>query len=168
MKRCKRGTPLLERITSKVSVDAETGCWNWQGMIDEEGYGRIKVAGRCALAHRESYTAHGGQLSSDLLIRHRCHNTECVNPAHLLPGTDQDNADDDARDRPSKNRKLHPDSRPVLIAMLRAGRTFAETGAVFGLTRHGAHTCWKRHATSADIKAREESCRFREVERRTA
>jgi hypothetical protein len=32
-----------------------------------------------------------------MIVRHQCHNPPCVNPAHLLIGTNQDNSDDMTR-----------------------------------------------------------------------
>ncbi|MFI2105474.1 HNH endonuclease [Isoptericola sp. NPDC019693] len=47
---------------------------------------------------RIAYLAEVGDIDdSATLIRHLCHNPACVEPTHLLPGTDEDNARDRAR-----------------------------------------------------------------------
>lgn len=70
-------------------------CWEWKGSKVAPGYGRIKLKGKASRAHRLSYEINIGPIPDGMLIRHMCHNKSCVNPAHLEPGTEQDNKDDD-------------------------------------------------------------------------
>lgn len=55
-----------------------------------------------ARAHRVSYVIHNGDISKGLIIRHTCDNPSCVNPDHLLAGTQKQNAED----RAYRNRDL--------------------------------------------------------------
>jgi hypothetical protein len=77
-------------------VEKTEGCWNWTGDRNLSGYGRIwcNTKKKTVLAHRVAFVLHGNDLDDDLLLRHSCDNKLCVNPAHLLPGTSQDNAND--------------------------------------------------------------------------
>lgn len=87
------------------------GCWFWQGAFSGS-YG-VFWLGRNEQAHRASYILFGRKvrsyfLSSHIVVRHfKCSNPMCVNPKHLKPGTQADNAQDTIRDgtvrRGSKN-----------------------------------------------------------------
>lgn len=74
-----------ERFWSKVEK-TET-CWNWTGARHPRGYGQYygERDGKKNLvwAHRESFARHVGAIPEDVVIDHMCHNTSCVNPAHL-------------------------------------------------------------------------------------
>lgn len=71
------------------------GCWEWIGGF-KQGYGVLYIdsLGKQLLAHRLSYVIHKSSELGDYLVRHTCDNPSCVNPEHLLLGTDQDNSDD--------------------------------------------------------------------------
>ena len=45
-------------------------------------------------AARVAYELFVGPLTPGQIVRHTCDNPPCVNPAHLLPGDDRDNAND--------------------------------------------------------------------------
>lgn len=68
-------------------IDAATGCWLWQRTVDHRGYGRIKVQGRTAYAHRIYYARLVGPIPEGLELDHLCRNRACVNPAHMEPVT---------------------------------------------------------------------------------
>lgn len=93
--------PLSQRIAGKHAVDERTGCWIWTGHKNRNGYGLFVVekAGprRAVLAHRAPYEVHVGPIPEGALICHRCDRRDCINPAHLHPGTPQSNMDDKAR-----------------------------------------------------------------------
>ena len=102
-------------------------CWEWNGLLDRRGYGRVWDGTRVAAAHRASYETWAGPIGPDDLACHRCDNPPCVNPAHLFLGTDADNA----RDMVQKLRSCNGENRPqhkltdVQVARLRASYTGA-------------------------------------------
>lgn len=96
--------PVLQRILQKIVI-AESGCWLWQGQLNKDKYGVIGVNGKMRLVHRVCFTEHGGVIPEDKpTIDHKCHNPRecvggvscihrrCVNPLHLEPSSQSDNA----------------------------------------------------------------------------
>jgi hypothetical protein len=70
-------------------------CWPWNGTLTRRGYGVIsRGTGTQIRAHRVSYVLEHGPIPDGLLVRHTCDNPRCVNPKHLLVGTNYDNAQD--------------------------------------------------------------------------
>lgn len=75
-------------------------CLNYEGFTNRWGYGLQYYEGRTRLAHRVAYVNfHDVPLRSidGELVRHTCDNPTCINPEHLLLGTQQDNMDDKMR-----------------------------------------------------------------------
>lgn len=80
----------VERIFSKIEIDEKTGCWNWIGNKNGQGYGRVRFNGPKVLVHRIMYAWSHGPIpnpnvgSRDIpIIDHICENKACVNPYHL-------------------------------------------------------------------------------------
>ena len=98
-------TSVQVRFQEKYVVNAETGCWEWTGAINNNGYGLLNVDSRSRLAHRISYEIHVGQIPESrdyhgTCVLHKCDVRRCVNPDHLFLGTVQDNTSDmDAKGR---------------------------------------------------------------------
>jgi hypothetical protein len=77
--------------------DPVSGCFVWlRARKGKEastggGYGCFKLKGRTAAAHRFAYERAHGPIPDGLCVMHLCHNSLCVNPAHLAPGTNRQN-----------------------------------------------------------------------------
>jgi hypothetical protein len=103
-------TTIEERFWEKVIKTGE--CWLWTGARhrkhwDSVGYGVMGINKKNVFAHRLSYELHHGTIPTGMLVRHTCDNSLCVNPDHLILGTDADNAQDKVdRGRASGARQL--------------------------------------------------------------
>lgn len=79
---CKLET-LFERLFSKVQLDWDTGCWNWTGAINKDGYGQIGLGDEIVGAHRASWRMFVGEVPEGMELDHICRNRVCVNYDHL-------------------------------------------------------------------------------------
>jgi hypothetical protein len=95
------------RFWKKVGKAAPDSCWIWNGGYFRNGYGAFVLTSKKILrAHRMAYELVFGEIEEGAVIRHTCDNPKCVNPKHLLSGTQKDNMDDKtARGRGMKGRK---------------------------------------------------------------
>lgn len=66
-------------------------CWLWTGATNSDGYGHLWVDGRWPPAHRVAYEQLIGAIPDLLVLDHLCRVTQCVNPSHLEPVTNQVN-----------------------------------------------------------------------------
>lgn len=84
--------PVIQRFLARVRLDPETGCWVWQGKLDD-GYGRFTFEGRIQKAHRVSWLLFLGPLPEAMVVDHVCRNRACVRPdlKHLEPITSRQN-----------------------------------------------------------------------------
>ena len=94
-----KSMPLIERFFQKVNKsgsEAYPDCWIWRGGRTSKDYGSFKYyQDRSAIgSHVSSYLFHIGEVPKGMLVRHRCDNPPCVNPEHLLLGTNSDNMKD--------------------------------------------------------------------------
>ncbi|WP_083195220.1 HNH endonuclease signature motif containing protein [Pararhodobacter sp. CCB-MM2] len=87
------------RFWSKVNVPANKMvhrmCWPWTGST-AKGYGQLWVGKTNVRAHRLAYEIANGPVPVDLMVRHKCDNPLCCNPAHLEVGTHEENMRDKA------------------------------------------------------------------------
>lgn len=82
-------------FSERVSVDQETGCWNWKLRLDKGGYGIIGLRQyRDKRTHRVSYQIYNGEIPAGMVVMHSCDNPRCCNPDHLSVGTNMENMAD--------------------------------------------------------------------------
>lgn len=125
-------------------------CIEWKGGKSPKGYGNSSFNGRPCRAHRLAYCVANGLSLDDIkgkLVRHTCDNPGCVNPKHLLLGSDLENY----RDAVDRNRRTdrqtfpvgkdHPKARLVekdvhsIRAMLGDGSDVSEVARIFSVGR---------------------------------
>lgn len=78
----------LARLEARsVRVD---GCL----LVPTDGYGEVYFDGQRLAAHRASYFVHNGEIPEGHVVRHTCDTVGCIEPSHLLTGTQRDNGQD--------------------------------------------------------------------------
>lgn len=138
----------VEQVLSNYTV-SETGCWEWAGTINRDGYGMACYQGERVRAHRLSLLTHLGLSDSEHLALHKCDNRRCINPHHLYLGTNADNA----KDMIDRNRSAVPSGEKSVKAKL----TESQAAAILGDSR--THTVIAKSygiapSTVSAIKAR--------------
>lgn len=86
--------PPEERFWHYVEKGSPDECWRWKAHIDARGYGKFQMHGRTHPAARAAYILTRGPIPKGQVVRHKCDNGACVNPAHLELGTQRDNVRD--------------------------------------------------------------------------
>jgi hypothetical protein len=84
----------LRRFEAKCIPEPMSGCKLWFGGCNEHGYGVFWNGERLEKAHRFAYRAAGHVLWTCEDLRHHCDTPSCVEPAHLVPGSTQENVND--------------------------------------------------------------------------
>lgn len=88
-----KGEPEETRFWRKVKKS--DGCWEWSGRLNRgRAYFSLRSGYMTQAARWMWIHVHGGVLTQNDFICHRCDNPACVNPDHLYKGNAQTNADD--------------------------------------------------------------------------
>lgn len=131
--RSKKKTSPHIRFWNNVKIK-KNKCWEWIGSKDGKGYGTISSGYKKSpvKAHRISWEIHFGEIPEGLFVLHACDNPGCVNPNHLMVGSQQANAID-----MSKKGRMSDESllnlRPGEIGVLGAG-SYSNRGRSIGFS----------------------------------
>jgi len=126
-----------------------TPCIHTRYALDRYGYGKRKWNGRHIPAHRVAYCQAKGLSLDEIagkVVMHTCDNRACVNPEHLVLGTQAENMADMIRKGRSTNpgnRKLtQEDAEEIRRSFVPRSR---DTGAAALARRFGVgeSTIWK-------------------------
>lgn len=149
--------PIADRLW--LRTDKSSGpesCWPFMGARNPLGYGVIGRSGRRAgteKAHRVAYVAFFGAIPEGDIVRHKCDNPSCVNPAHLELGSHADNAMDresrgrgnQARGESSGSSILTADKVLKIRKMCKDGASFSEAAKTFGVAKSTAQAIVQNH-----------------------
>lgn len=132
-----------KRFWSKVNRLGDEDCWEWTAVRNADGYGRFQLYRKIVSSHRASYLMFCGPIPSGMVVMHTCDNPPCVNPAHLVLGTQLENV----RDCAAKNRRANLKGEAHGMAFLTekivnairdavaSGFSQAEMGRAFGIRK---------------------------------
>jgi hypothetical protein len=121
-------------------------CTLWQGAVDRDGYGVVRIDDRTRRAHVVAWERHNGRMvPTGGVLRHACDVPSCINVAHLSTGTQADNLIDAAR-RGRLRTKLTPDSvrrirRWHASGLVSVATLAREHGLLFAID-HRRVSCW--------------------------
>lgn len=83
----------MDKIARKLFE--EGNCLVWQGCVNTDGYPKINRKGDAnTKGHRYVYEQCKGEIPKGNVVRHTCDNKLCLNPDHLIVGTNLDNVND--------------------------------------------------------------------------
>ncbi len=136
------GMPIAERMRRQTKR-MESGCLEWTGGVDLDGYGRVSgVIDGIAYqrAHRIAWVLfHGKPIPKGMVVCHSCDNPRCVDPKHLWIGSVSENH----QDMINKKRhwvvkgSQHPDAKLTedqVRAILADARPHAAISQEYGVT----------------------------------
>lgn len=124
--------------------------------LNTRGYGHLKVDNKTVLHHRVVFAEANNLALAELrgtIIRHTCHNRRCVNPAHLIAGTAQDNANDTVkagRWKGGRKQALSESQQKEIAASTRY--TQDELAAKYGVARATIARVLARHNLTTSKK----------------
>lgn len=136
---------IVEWLLGNIKVN-ENGCFEWQGWVDECGYGRLRIDGRTFKAHRVSFAVFRGREPGDLCVCHHCDNRKCINPSHLFTGTKKDNSQDAVnkdrirRGQNSPKSKLTEGAVSAVVERFNAGESMKSLAQSYGVD---CSTLWR-------------------------
>lgn len=81
-----------ERLLANTRQEGD--CLVWTGSTRAHRYGVIKHCGKTIAAHRASYELHVRAIPDGQVVMHTCDTPLCINPSHLVLGTQADNVRD--------------------------------------------------------------------------
>lgn len=96
------GNPSLEYILSRTTRNGD--CVEWTGARMQSGYGQISYDGKTDIVTRVVMALLGHDIEGKTVM-HACDNPPCINPKHLVLGTNKDNVDDRQRKGRTKTGK---------------------------------------------------------------
>lgn len=134
----------IEALNARTIKQGE--CNIWTGAKQTNGYGAAWFK-KQVTAHRAMYELTHGPLDPGLVVMHTCDNPACINPAHLVTGTQIDNMID--RDNKLRGAKLKV-SAGDRVAIINDPRKQSVIAFDYNITH--------QHVSRIKLAARQPSC----------
>lgn len=131
---------LVNMTTGPEWTDPETGvvsrCWPFLGKLNSEGRPYVQIGGTKYLVYRLIFELATGEELGKRMFRHKCDNEWCSNPAHGIPGTNQENMDD------MKSRERHGMSHHMVRTIKKLIENGMSDADIAGITGKGRSTIY--------------------------
>mgnify|MGYP001561025647 CR=1 FL=1 len=137
--RTPNGTSIEERLKNKSKYNPENACIEWISTMFNNGYGQITINRVKKSAHVASWEFHNKKSANGYFIMHKCDNKKCINPEHLMLGTNSLNQ----KDKILKNRqakgtdfpsaKLNDDKVREIHKLLNSGMKQTEIAKIYNI-----------------------------------
>jgi len=136
----------LENILDTTVINNSTGCWEWQGCKDRDGYGTMGYQNQTRLVHRLAYMLFYNTSEEDIkgkVVMHKCDNPSCINPEHIKLTTQRENIIDmhkkgraaDQTGEKNGNAKLTDYQVKKIREMYQLGISQEELSKIFNVSR---------------------------------
>ncbi|MCI0562515.1 MAG: hypothetical protein MN733_28855 [Nitrososphaera sp.] len=131
----RKSTDKLAKLLLGVKV-LPNGCWLWLKSKNSRGYGQTnkRYYGE-GLAHRAVYCWSGFSLSPTQVLRHTCDTPSCVNPGHLIAGTQAANIRDAVEKGVMKGYTLTKKDIDTIRALHAEGKTQCSIASQFAVSQ---------------------------------
>lgn len=145
-----RPKPIIIRLWRKLNQVGD--CYIWTGSTNfykhgrrgkEQCYGVIGIGlfnpDTIITVHKLAYQLYNGPIPAGFVVRHTCDNSLCANPAHLIVGTQKDNAADsksrgrNARGETQGSSKLTESQIMEIRTLRKSGMIYKEIAKRFGI-----------------------------------
>jgi hypothetical protein len=87
---------------------SQTACTEWNGTVNNKGYGVVRWGDSTTTAHRAAWITAHGPLPDGIVVDHLCRNRLCVNLDHLEPVSSGENTRRGRRPQVSHCPRGHP------------------------------------------------------------
>ena len=135
-----------EYFFQRVDIRAPHECWPWTGTCTRHKRGLARIKKKQVYAYRLALLVYGNPVPADQCVLHKCDNPNCVNPNHLMIGTQAENIKDmfkKGRNSPlpvsrgvkNANAKLNPDLVREIRSRHTAGASYSEIAKIIGRSK---------------------------------
>lgn len=152
-------TPILRTLEERfwAKVRRTESCWEWVGAKRQRGYGSVQFHGKVRTAHRVAWELTRGPLDDSQYLDHICHNTSCVRPDHLRPGSQSQNME---------NRNgANSSSKTGVRGVHRHGNRYQASVTSRGVRHHVGSFATIEEAEAAVVEARNRIMTFNDRDR---
>ncbi len=134
-----------EKLFLSKAVKTPSGCLEWTGYLDKDGYGKFGMWGMWdeTHCHRISYKMFKGEIDEGMVVDHVCRNRKCINPDHLRLVTPRQNVLENSNGVAAKNKKKKVCKRGHLL-----------TGENVRIDERGNRWCYECHRERSKLSAK--------------